>query len=94
MNAPDQDVDVCPRCSTRLTTILPEQLEKVGTCDHLIVGTEQDARNRQLNAVRPGLGEEARQIFQAFAVADPLPGERIQRAGVITRVRSFARRLR
>ena len=66
--------------------MLPEQLEKIRACDHLIVGAEQNARNRQLNAARAGLREQARQVFQALAVSDPLARQRIQRAGLRFRV--------
>ena len=85
LNAPNQNVDHVI-AARRLATMLPQHLEKVGARDHLIVGAEQDARNRQLNAARPGLREQARQIFKALAVGDPLAGKRIQRAGLRFRV--------
>ena len=39
--------------------MLPQQLEQVGARDHLIVGAEQDARDRQLNPARSRLREQA-----------------------------------
>ena len=45
LNAPNQNVDHVI-AARRLATMLPQHLEKVGARDHLIVGAEQDARNR------------------------------------------------
>ena len=66
--------------------MLPQQLEQVGARDHLIVGAEQDACDRQLNAARSRLREQAGQIFQALAVGDPLARQRVQRTGLRFRV--------
>ena len=56
-----------------------------GLAIDLVVGADQHRRDRPLHVDRGGGGEEARELVQALAVAQAMPGERFESANLRAR---------